>query len=112
MGQTRDFFNWLDSRKAGQEARSFILYQLNRQIEASNIDIDNYVKKGSVLDLLPGLYYKPNNEHYNAKSTQKAILKTRELDINNVSAFVLSASVCYLFSTIIMELLSNSLIPQ
>ena len=35
LGQTRDFYNWLDSRKAEQEARSFISYQLNKQREAS-----------------------------------------------------------------------------
>ena len=52
---------------------------------------------------MPGLDYKPHSEHYGAKSTQKAILETGELGINNVSAFVLSASVCCLFSTIIME---------
>ena len=74
------FYYLLDSRKSGQEARSFISYQLNRQIEASNIDIDNYIKKGSVLDLLPGLDYKPHNEQYGAKSTQKAILETGELN--------------------------------
>ena len=52
--------------------------------------------------MLPGLDHKPHNKHYGAKS-KKAILEIGKLGINNISAFMLSASVCCLFSIIIME---------
>ena len=98
-----EFGNWLDARILEEESRSFISYAINRKIEASTTDISNYLKHGRILDLFHSIDFHPHSRNYNAKQTQKAILDTHELGINNVESFILSSSMCCLFATIIMS---------
>ena len=101
--RNRNFFVWLDSYKAGEEGRSYVNYRVNSKLEANNVDINDYVKRGSILDLLPSVDFTPHFHNQGSQAQEKAILETHALGIQDVNAFILSSSLCSLFSNIIME---------
>jgi len=98
-----NFFIWLDSYKGGEEGRSFINYKVSRNIQSSNVDIESYVKTGSILDLIPSVDFTPHFNNQGSQAQEKAIIETHALGIEDVNAFVLVASLCSLFSNLIME---------
>ena len=101
--QNKNFFIWLDSYKGGEEGRSFINYKVSRNIQSSNVDIESYVKTGSILDLIPSVDFTPHFNNQGSQAQEKAIIETHALGIEDVNAFVLVASLCSLFSNLIME---------
>jgi len=103
LGQTRDFYRWLDARKAGTESRSFIYYMMERQAKPSNRDKDYYDQLGYVAKALPGVEFLDQSRSYNKNDTKQEINETFELGINNISAFILSSAVCTMFCTMMME---------
>ena len=103
MGQTRDFYRWLELKRRGVESRSFVHFMLEQTGEADDTDADNYDRFGQVRKLLPGIDFLDQTRNQTAKETEKSIEDTHALGINNVSAFVLGSSVCSLFSTMMLQ---------
>ena len=64
LGHDNQFYRWLDARKAGVESRSYAQYALHRKLEASDIDVSNYVKSGMVTKLLPSINFLDQSMHH------------------------------------------------
>ena len=98
-----NFFVWLDSYNGGEEGRSYVNYKVSSNIQSNNLDINNYVKTGSILDLLPSIEFTPHFNNQGSQAQEKAIIETHALGIEDVNAFILVASLCSLFCNLIME---------
>ena len=101
--RNKNFFVWLDSYKEGEEGRSYINYRVSSKIQSNNVDIESYVKTGSILDLLPSIDFQPHFNNQGSQAQKKSIVETHALGIENVNTFVLASSLCSLFSNLIME---------
>lgn len=103
LGQTPEFYDWLDKRKKGDESRSYIYYMLERTKPLTSAQYEEYQKTGRLSQAIPGLDANLlMTNKTNTAQVEQAILETHQLGIDNVSTFVLASSMCHLFSAIIM----------